>query len=330
MAIRVGTSAVKKVYLGTSKVKLIYVDKNLVFADPQTLTVNIGTGISYVSYTATTIDGKVSTGTLYSTTTLSFGYGTVISFSYSLLIGYQISSSASSVAMTSDKSVSFSATARTYSVYLQQRYGGTTYGSEVGSVQYSTNNSTWYTTTGTTLSLKYGTKLYLRNVTSVAGFKLSSVQYNGVTQSASGGVYTITVGAGNYYLLVNYAAQSVSSSISFAQAESITTNTLTKSGFTVNFNISIRVNSCSAGTTIGTVPINYRPASAKSYSTVWRVQSGTSSSTTNANITFNTNGSIVSDTDSTGSGSDGGGGKWGSYSITWYTQIVISGSWSTR
>ena len=108
------------------------------------------------------------------------------------------------------------------------------------------------------------------------------------------------------------------------------TNTLTKSGFTVNFNISIRVNSCSAGTTIGTVPINYRPASAKSFSTVWRVQSGTSSSTTNANITFNTNGSIVSDTESTGSGSDGGGGKWGSYSITWYTQIVISGSWSTR
>ena len=168
------------------------------------------------------------------------------------------------------------------------------------------------------------TVLYVRELEKRMESALSQVK------GAGNVAVVITVGSGNYYLLVNYAAQSVSSSISFAQAESITTNTLTKSGFTVNLNISIRVNSCSAGTTIGTVPINYRPASAKSYSTVWRVQSGTSSSTTNANITFNTNGSIVSDTDSTGSGSDGGGGKWGSYSITWYTQIVISGSWSTR
>lgn len=90
MAIRIGATAVKKVYLGTNKVKLIYVDKNLVFADPQTLSINIGTGISSVTYTATAIDGKVSTGTLYSTASLSFGYGTVVSFSYSLMTGYQI------------------------------------------------------------------------------------------------------------------------------------------------------------------------------------------------------------------------------------------------
>ena len=153
---------------------------------------------------------------------------------------------------------------------------------------------------------------------------------NGVTQSASGGVYKITVGAGNYYLAINYAAQSVSSSISFAQAESITTNTLTKSGFTVNFNINIRVKQCAAGSVIGTVPLYYRPGSAKTYTTNWKVQTGSFQETTQAKITIRTDGSIVSDTESTGSGSDGGGAKWGSYVINWYTQISISGSWSTR
>ncbi len=330
MAIRIGATAVKKVYLGTNKVKLMYVDKNLVFADPQTLSINIGTGISSVTYTATAIDGKVSTGTLYSTASLSFGYGTAVSFSYSLMTGYQINGYSSSVTMTSDKSVSFTATAKSYSVYLQLRYGGTSYGSDLGSIQYSTNNSTWNTTTGTTLSLKYGSTLYLRNVTALPGFKLSSIQYNGVTQSASGGVYKITVGAGNYYLAINYAAQSVSSSISFAQAESITTNTLTKSGFTVNFNINIRVKQCAAGSVIGTVPLYYRPGSAKTYTTNWKVQTGSFQETTQAKITIRTDGSIVSDTESTGSGSDGGGAKWGSYVINWYTQISISGSWSTR
>lgn len=330
MAIKIGTSAARRVYLATSKVKLMYVDKKLVFADPQSLTINISTGVAQVTYTATAKDGKVTSGSVINTTTLTFGYGTTVTFGYLLGTGYQINSYVSSATLTADRTVSFTATKKTYNVYLELRYGGTTYGSRVGTLQYSTNNSTWYTTSGSTISATYGSTVYLRNISAVPGFKLSSVQYNGSTQSASGGVYRVTVGAGNYYLVVNYAAQSSSSSISFAQAESITTNTLTRSAFTVNFNISIRVKECTAGTVIGTVPVNYRPSSSKTYNTTWRVQSGSASSTTDAKITINTNGQIISNTDSDGSGSGGGGGKWGSYNITWYTQIVISGSWSTN
>lgn len=330
MAIRIGTTEVKQVYLGTSKVKLIYLDKELVFAAPYKLTITLVAGISQVSYTAKTIDGKTTTGSVSVTSTLTFGYGTTVTFSYTVSTGYQISSYVSSATLTADRTVSFTATKKTYNVYLELRYNATTYGSRVGTVQYSKNNTTWYTTSGSTISAEYGSTLYLRNISAVPGFKLSTVKYNGSTQSASGGVYRITVGAGNYYLVINYAAQSTSSSISFAQAESVTTNTLTRSAFTVNFNISIHVKECTAGTVIGTVPVNYRPTSAKTYKTTWRVQSGTASSTNEATITINTNGTIVSNIDSTGSGSDAGGAKWGSYNITWYTQIVISGSWSTN
>lgn len=330
MAIKIGTNNLKRIYLGTNKAKLVYLGTSLIFADSQTLSISIGTGISSISYTATTVDGKTTSGTIYSTTSLCFGYGTTISFSYVLSTGYQMGSSTSSVIMTSDKSVTFSATPKTYSVYVKLRYGGTSYGSAVGSIQYSTNGSTWTTSYGSTLTLSYGTRLQIRNISAVAGFALSSVQYNGSTVSASGGVYTITVGAGNYYLYVNYAASTVNSSISFAQVESITTNSLSRSAFTVSFNINIKVKECTAGTVIGTVPVNFRPASAKTYTTRWLTQTGTSSTTNDATITINPSGTITSSLDSKGSGSQSGGGKWGSYSISWYTTINISGSWSVR
>lgn len=328
MAIKIGTSNVRRVFLGTSKAKLIYLDTKLVFADPQQLTINIGEGIANITYTATSIDGKISVGSLVNSGTFTFGYGTKISFTYSVEDGYQIGSYTTSTTMTSDQSVSFTAIKKNYNVAINLKYLSTSYGTKLGSVQYSTNNSTWYSTTGPTLSLTYGSKLYIKNITAKAGFTLSTVKYNNVTYGTSGGIYTITVGAGNYNLDINYASKTSTSSVTFIQAESITTNTLTKTGFNVSMDISIHVKECTAGTVIGTVPTDYRPSSSKSYTTTWRVQSGTLSSTSEANITVNTNGVILSDTDSDGSGSGSGGGKWGGYEIEWYTQIVISASWS--
>lgn len=122
------------------------------------------------------------------------------------------------------------------------------------------------------------------------------------------------------------------SSTSFNYASSVATNSLSRYGLNVSMSINIQVASCSAGTVIGTIPYQYRPSSAKIFTTNWQrtVISGSSSSdtTTTATITINTDGTITSNTVSNGASTSSGGGKWGGYSSTITTGMSISGSWS--
>lgn len=334
MAILIGGSTAKRVYLGTSKCKLIYLDKNLVFADPQTVTLTLGTGVASVSYTITAKDGKKTTGSATSSKSITVGYGSTITFSATASSGYSLGSYTTSATITENKSFTFSASINSVTVSIDLKYNGTEWGDSVGdkigTVQYSTNNSTWTTTSAASLTVNYGSKIYIRSVTAAPGFSFSSLTYNGTAQSASSGVYTITA-TGNHSITVNYTSTTSTSSATMSYASSTTTNSLSRSAWTVTCNIAIAVSECSAGTTIATIPYQYRPATAKTVTCTWLTQTTNGNTTTNtATITINTNGTITSNLESTGSGSASGGGKWGSYSTEWSTAMNISTTWSIK
>ena len=336
MAVKIGASSITAAYLGTTRVRHIYLGTSLVFSDMISLTITIGTGVSYVSVSWIRVDGATFSKTCYSTTTIPIEYGSKVTMSPVVVSGYSMNSYTSGItSLTSAKSYSYMATAKTYFTSVNLKYNsteyGSTYGDKIGSFFYSRNNSSWYgpySNEPWTENFAYGSYLYLRTVTAAPGFKLSSVKYNGSTITASGGVYKIQIANGNFAVDINYTSKSTSSSASFNYAESITTNSLTRSAFNVNFSFNINVDKCAAGAVIGTIPVQYRPATKKTYSTTWLTQTGSASKTNTATITINTNGSITSSLESTGSGSSSGGGKWGSYSISWKTTMTISGSYS--
>ena len=326
-------------YLGTSKVKYVYIDNTLVFADPQTVTVTKGTGVASVGYSVTEKDGTTFSGTITGTSAgIPVGYGATIKFTPTASTGYSLGSYTSSATITADASYSFTATAKSYTTTINILYSSTEWGNSVGSkigtFQYSTDNSTWYTSSDASVTATYGSKIYVRSISPAPGFALSSVTYNGTTQSASSGVYTITVGAGNYAINVNMTSTTSTSSVSFAYASSVTTNSLSRTAWTVTANLNIKVAECSAGTTIGTVPAQYRPATAKTVTVTWtrtvNDSTGAETSTAEATITINTNGTITSNTDSVGVSNISGGGKWGSYSVTTTTYMSFSTTWSVK
>lgn len=326
MAIKLRTSDVKKIFLGTSSVKLAYLGTSLVFARPQTLTVSVGTGVQSITYTATTHDGKKTTDIIGSTTTLTFGYDTTVAFNPYAKAGYKMDSYTSSTTMTSDKTLSFTATAQSYTTKIQFVYNSTAY-QVLGSVQYSFDKSTWYTITSTTsLTTNYGALIYLRSPTTKAGFAYNNMTYNGSTVSASGGIYTVTVGAGSYNINVNYISSTSTSSITWSYAEVTTTNTLSRTAFTVTCNVNIKIKSASAGTVLGTIPADYRPYTNKTMTTDWYHLNGNKQNT--ATITFATNGNVTSSAASNGTGTQAAGGKWGSTVIPYYTLISGTATWT--
>lgn len=341
MAIKIGASVMKAGYLGTSKIKHIWLDKKLAFSATVILKIELDGGVSQVVVTCTRVDGQVTTYTVKQTQELALPYGSKLAISPTPKTGYVMLGYTSGVTITTDKTLTYSTNPLKYKTFVSLKYGGTEYGHQVGNklgtFQYSLNGSTWYgpysnepNTTEWTQGLTFGSNLYLRNITAGAGFRLSSVVYNGTTYYATNGIYTIPIAAGSYEVVLNYTSSTSASSISFYYAESITTNTLSRYNWNVTCNINMRMKECSAGTVIGRIPSQYYPATKQTFTTDWLVQTGTLTTTTRATITINTDGSIVSDTASTGAGSSSGGGKWGSYNISWYTQIVASVSWSVK
>ena len=336
MAVKIGASSITAAYLGTTRVRHIYLGKSLVFSDMVNLTISIGTGVSYVSVFWTRVDGAVFSKTCYSTTTIPIEYGSKVTMSAVAAIGYSMNSYTSGIdALTSARGYSYTATAQTYFTDVNLNYNstqyGNSYGDKIGSFFYSRNNSSWYgpySNEPWTENFAYGSYLYLRTVTAAPGFTLSSVRYNGATITASGGVYKIQIAAGSYAVDINFTSRTSTSSASFNHAKSITTNSLTRNAFNVNFNFNINVDECAAGAVIGTIPAQYRPATTKTYTTTWLTQTGSATNTNTATITISPSGAITSNLESTGSGSSSGGGKWGSYMISWKTTMVISGSYS--
>lgn len=338
-----GTSKAKKVYLGTSKVKYIYIDNRLVFADPQVVTINKGTGVASVKYSVTEKDGSTFSGTITgSAASVPVGYGATITFTPTASTGYSLNSYTSSATITADASYSFSATVKSYTTTINIMYSSTEWGnsqgSKIGTFQYSTNNSTWTTSSDASVTANYGSKIYIRSISPAPGFALSSVTYNGTSQTGSSGTYTITVGAGNYAINVNMTSTTSTSSVSFAYASTVNTNSLSRSAWTVTAKVDILVAACSAGATIGTVPAQYRPATAQTVTVTWSktVNASTGAEIGNtaatATITINTNGTIVSNTDSGGQTTTTvGGGKWGSgAALTTTTYMAFNLSWSVK
>lgn len=336
MAVKIGTSTMTAAYLGTTRVRHIYLGTSLVFSDMVNLTISIGIGVSYVNVTWTRIDGAVFSKTCYSTTTIPIEYGSKLSMSAVAATGYSMNGYTSGIeSFTSARGFSYTATAKSYFTDVKLIYGsteyGNSYGSKIGSFYYSRDNSLFYgpySSEPWSTNFEYGSNLYIRSVAAAPGFALSSVKYNGSTIGASGGVYTIKIAAGNYPVNISYISSTSTTSASFNYADSIITNSISRSAFNVSFNFNITVKECAAGVVIGTIPLQYRPATKKTYTTTWLSQTGSSTTTNTATITINTNGTIVSSLESTGSGSASGGGKWGSYSVSWKTTMTISGSYS--
>ena len=340
-----GTSKAKKVYLGTSKVKYIYIDNRLVFADPQVVTINKGTGVASVKYSVTEKDGSTFSGTITgSAASVPVGYGATITFTPTASTGYSLNSYTSSATITADASYSFSATVKSYTTTINIMYSSTEWGnsqgSKIGTFQYSTNNSTWTTSSDASVTANYGSKIYIRSISPAPGFALSSVTYNGTSQTGSSGTYTITVGAGNYAINVNMTSTTSTSSVSLAYASSTTTNSLSRSAWTVTANVNCVLSACSAGATLGTIPTQYRPATAQTLTVTWTrtvvsTSAGASNetATTTATITINTNGTITCNTASNGTTTtSGGGGKWStvSYATTVTTYLTFSTTWSVK
>ena len=339
----IGTSKPQAVYVGTSKVKLIYVGTTLVYTDTLYVTISKGTGVSSVAYTVTEKDGSTSSGTATNATTaVPVGYGATIKFTPTASTGYSLNTYTSSATITSASTYSFNATVKSYTTTINVMYSstewGNTQGSKIGTFQYSTNNSSWTTSSDASITANYGSKIYIRSISPAPGFALSSVTYNGTSQTGSSGTYTITVGAGNYAINVNMTSTTSTSSISFAYASTVNTNSLSRSAWTVTAKVDILVAACSAGATIGTIPVQYRPASAQTVTVNWAktVNASTGAeignTATTATITINTNGTIVSNTDSGGQTTTTvGGGKWGSgAALTTTTYMAFNLSWSVK
>lgn len=337
MAIKIGTSTAKEVYVGTSRAKHVYLDKNLVFSRPVKVTFTLDVGIANLSVKTTTKDNKVSTVSYYSTVTAEIPYESYINITATAKTGYTLNNYTSGTTITADRTISYTTTVNKFWTDVNLNYNGTqyggSYGDRFGTFQYSRNGSTWYGPYSnepwdTSTLFEYDSYLYLRSITAAPGFYLSNVRYNGVTQYSSGGIYSIRIGNGSYNVEINYAATTNSSSTSFYYASSITTNTLSRNAFNVSFSLNIDVAACSAGAVIGNIPYQYRPSSARTYTTNWEVRKDTGDVITTATITIHANGNITSNKLSQGEFVVGGGGKWGSGYITYITKIAISGSYS--
>ena len=341
----IGTSKPQAVYVGTSKVKLIYVGTTLVYTDTLYVTISKGTGVSSVAYTVTEKDGSTSSGTATNATTaVPVGYGATIKFTPTASTGYSLNTYTSSATITSASTYSFNATVKSYTTTINVMYSSTEWGnsqgSKIGTFQYSTNNSTWTTSSDASVTANYGSKIYIRSISPAPGFALSSVTYNGTSQTGSSGTYTITVGAGNYAINVNMTSTTSTSSVSLAYASSTTTNSLSRSAWTVTANVNCVLSACSAGATLGTIPTQYRPATAQTLTVTWTrtvvsTSAGASNetATTTATITINTNGTITCNTASNGTTTtSGGGGKWStvSYATTVTTYLTFSTTWSVK
>lgn len=81
MAVKIGASSITAAYLGTTRVRHIYLGTSLVFSDMISLTITIGTGVSYVSVSWIRVDGATFSKTCYSTTTIPIEYGSKVTMS---------------------------------------------------------------------------------------------------------------------------------------------------------------------------------------------------------------------------------------------------------
>ena len=295
----IGTSKAKEVYVGTDKVKLIYLDTKCVFASPRTITISKGTGLNSVTVNVTEKDGSTHSTTVTSSSqSIEVGYGASVTFTTAAASYYTASSSnVSSATVTADTTYTFSASkVGSCTVYVRTRYNSSTSNaSKVGTISgsyidYSTlTTKTFSSQYSTTLTVPVNSAVSFTSYSAVAGFKAPSTKSTTITSNGQ-------------YVYADFTAQNSTSSITWSYANTTTTNTLTKNAFNVTATININFNAFSAGTTIGTIPAAYRPASNKTQKAdeSWfqgTTGSGVTISNTYANptFTFGSNGNVTCD-----------------------------------
>ena len=218
------------------------------------------------------------------------------------------SNASGTVTGTKTITANFSATTRYYTVTFSRNY--TNYG----------------TLSRSSISVPYGSTISTSgNSISIGGYTTyaySNLGYAFRSWSSTSGTIT-----GARTITANFTTTTVTSSVSFAYAKSVTTNSLSRTGSSVTCNVNISVASCSAGAVIGTIPSGYRPTSQKTVTVKWK-ECTMDSLDSNATIYINTDGTITSSAASDGGGSDGAGGKWGSASWSWTINMSFSLTWS--
>lgn len=335
MGIQIGRSPVKDIYVNNKRVKHLYLEKNLVYSLTVWIVFMLDNGIQSLKVSVTGVNGAENSYVLDKTTSLGCPFGAFVRVDAVPKPGFSLKSNTKEFTVTEERTVNYETTANSYWVNFNEKYNGTEYGGSVGAklgtFQYSTDNVNWSGAISNEpwdgdTKFTYGSLIYIRNVNPAAGFRFDSVTFNGGGISASGGVYRIQVAETNE-IDINFAASSASSSFTTDYALTTRSNSITRNAFDVSFSLDLDLNSCSAGTILGYVPAQFRPSSNKTYTTTWRVQTGYISETTTAVVTIRTDGGYFSDKASDGTGSSGGGGKWGG-AIAWTTKLTISGSYS--
>lgn len=324
----IGTSAAKKVYVGTSEAKLIYVGTNCVFASPRTVTITKGTGVSKVVVAVTEKDGSThSTTVTAGSQSIEVGYGASITMTPTASTYYTINSGyTSSATITSSPTYAFSATRQPYTVYIRTRYNSSTSNaSKVGTISGSYTNSSG---SSATFSGQYSTTLTVQ-----AGTVVSFTSYSAVTGFAAPATKSTTVTSNGQYIYADFTATTHTSSCTLHYSESTTTNTISKTGFSVTCSINCVLKAASAGTSLATVPAAYRPAAAQTATvSKWYISTinGSENTSGSATITISTAGAITSNQASSGTTtSTVGGGKWssGATLVTKY-YLNFSKTWS--
>lgn len=223
-----------------------------------TVTISKGTGVSTVYYDVWDENGnKTTTSGTSGTVTVRYN-GKIQCTSATYSTGYEASSSdKTQYTITANKTISWTAKKKVYTVTIRIRYNNSTYTSKVGTVSGTYTNSSGTSTTlsashGATLSVQHGGTVNLSTQTPVAGFAYSS----------GAGSHTITAAK---TIDVVFVASTSTSSITWSYAETVTTNTLSKNAFNVTATINVNLKAANAGVTLGTVPANYRPASNKTH-----------------------------------------------------------------
>lgn len=325
----IGTSKAKKVYVGTSEAKLIYLDNKCVFASPRTVTITKGTGVSKVVVAVTEKDGSThSTTVTAGSQSIEVGYGASITMTPTASTYYTINSGyTSSATITSSPTYAFSATRQNYTVYIRTRYNSSTSNaSKVGTISGSYTNSSG---SSATFSGQYSTTLTVQ-----AGTTVSFTSYSASTGFAAPATKSTTVTSNGQYIYADFTATTHTSSCTLHYSESTTTNTISKTGFSVTCTINCVLKAASAGTSLATVPAAYRPAAAQTATvSKWYISTlsgGSENGSGSATITISTAGAITSNQASGGTTTSAvGGGKWATgATLTTKYYLNFSKTWS--
>ena len=324
----IGTSKAKKVYVGTSEAKLIYLDNKCVFASPRTVTITKGTGVSKVVVAVTEKDGSThSTTVTAGSQNIEVGYGASITMTPTASTYYTINSGyTSSATITSYPTYAFSATRQVYTVYVRTRYNSSTSNaSKVGTISGTYTNSS-----GASASFA---GQYNINLSVLAGTAVSFTGYSPVAGFAKPATKSTTVTTNYQYIYADFTATTSTTTFTINNGTA-TTNTISKNAFTVTASLSVNLGTASSGATLATVPANYRPASARTYTNgaQWCTKAGyvnEAPTRVTPTITVATGGAVSANQQSHGQITHASGGKWGGGSSTSETVLSLSSvTWS--